>query len=110
MTLNTAVVAPIPSTSETNAVSVSPGLLTSCLMECLGLRVASPYFAPRALEEPTSNFNVLPSLRVPAPASPRRAHPAALVESFDSRVSGARDLSERPQTVAGRDRPRWKFP
>src|SRR6266576_2640595 len=35
MTLNTAVVAPIPSTSETNAVSVSPGLLTSCLMECL---------------------------------------------------------------------------
>src|SRR6516164_11193523 len=110
MTLNTAVVAPIPSTRETNAVSVSPGLLTSCLMEYLRSSSTSPYFASSAFDQPTHHFNALQSLRIRAPASRHRANPVALVESFDSPASDARDLSERPQTVAGPDRPKWKFP
>lgn len=57
-----------------------------------------------------SYFNAPRPRRIPALASPRRANRAALAEFFGSPASDARDLSEKPRTVAGRGRSRWRFP
>jgi hypothetical protein len=55
-------------------------------------------------------FNEPQRWRIPMLASPRRANRDALAEFFDFRAWGEHDLSKKPQTIADRDRSRWKFP